>query len=148
MIINTDTLSWPTYRELDTGVFSPECSMPTIPFPQMLREPHGRGGWNTVRARGGKKKKTSNMKSVFSRHNRSTVQRNAQGLWHHVTGSVQTQTRQNPGVKGKLGSARETLPPAAVLLALLRSWKGRAKASFNGGSPNGKPCSRASPSQA
>lgn len=61
MIINTDTLSWPTYKELDTGVFSPKCSMPTIPFPQMLRDPHGRGGWNTVRARGGKKLQTRNQ---------------------------------------------------------------------------------------
>lgn len=144
MIINIDTLSWPTYRELETGVFSPKCSMPTIPFPQMLRDPHRRGGWNIVRARGGKCFK--NKTSVFQTH-RSAVHRNAQGLWYHATRSVQTQTRQNPGVKGKLGSAQETLPPATVLLALDRSWKGRAKASFNDGSPDRKPCSRASPSQ-
>lgn len=72
MIINIDTLSWPTYRELETGVFSPKCSMPTIPFPQMLRDPHRRGGWNIVRARGGKCFK--NKTSVFQTH-RSAVHR-------------------------------------------------------------------------
>lgn len=145
MIINTDTLSWPTYRELEIGVFSPKCSMPTIPFPQMLRDPHGRGGWNTVRARGGKNLQTQNQ--YFP----DTTGQLCIGMHRDCDITLQSPYKLKPDKilawKGSWEVPGKLLPPVAVRLALHRSWEGRAKAFFNGGSPDGKPCTRASPSQ-